>query len=128
MSSALKSLASALDFGSDQLQVLSKTGQYVFDLMGESPSSSDETFAEVMTVSSAEPAVHPSQPDADSPESEGCPKSEDPPCHVWIQEDIGADKILIRVEGPKWDRIRRRIVRDANSRRVIASHEPLHLE
>eukprot|EP00435_Cladocopium_sp_Y103_P011977 s1627_g3.t1 len=134
--SALKSLGASLDFGKDRLQLFEKSvplavnqaGQYVVDVLDGPLKSQSESFAEVMTISSSASATSPAvevqpteQPDPCIVPDEVIP--EDKPVHVWVQEDSGVNNIpMVSREGPKWNQVVRRIIRDVDSGKVVADH------
>ena len=74
---------------------------------------------------SAEPDVVPAVPDQESEDQVSAEVNETPKqaSNVWIQEDVGVRSVpWLSPVGPHWNRVFRRVVRDAATRRVVDDH------
>eukprot|EP00435_Cladocopium_sp_Y103_P073746 s182_g45.t1 len=141
--SALKTLKAALDFQHDSLRVFDDTsiplktnsaGQYVVDLMDRNTIqlSPCTEFNEVMITEAKVDESHVSEapaPDDLAQDSSGDlpaaePSAEMPQLACWIQEDSGCHMIpWLSHGGPTWSKVKRRVVIDAITKKVLASHD-----
>ena len=145
---ALKALKASLDFEFDQLKLFggevidlktNSAGQYIVNLL-ESKTKNEQPkseFTEVMISTpevcsdeSQEPPEDRSEVNQPLPSSEPVVNETSPvkgtdPCEplCWSQEDSGGQYIpWVSKVGPTWCKVRRRVVIDAVSRRVLADH------
>eukprot|EP00435_Cladocopium_sp_Y103_P032199 s207_g8.t1 len=134
-------------FGQEVPLQVNLAGQYVVHLVADVSDSLGGAFAEVMSVdrrsevcaetvvepvSSENADVHSSQavadpivmsPAASQPSDAKVEDVHDPPISVWVQENSGVSKIpLLSQDGPQWHKVVRRIVRSADSFKVLADH------
>lgn len=136
--SALKHLA----FGSDLLPLqVNQAGQYVVNLMENLHDPKCEHFAEVISIEKpdrvrpddASPDAAPTDaavlpehrvhPEPDQPDADRVPANEDSPHSVWFQEDSGVNAATkLSKRGPKWQRVFRRVLEDANTGQVLSDH------
>eukprot|EP00435_Cladocopium_sp_Y103_P021217 s3154_g5.t1 len=119
---ALKKLGASLDFQRDELRLFGKcvplqvnqAGQYVVNLVNKSAASEVETFAEVMTI-------HPTLSEKLDAVGE---EAQDSEFHVWVQEDSGVSCTpWLSLEGPHWNRVFRRIVKVADTGKILSDHQ-----
>ena len=132
----------SVDFGRDCLKLFDQSiplkvnaaGQYVVDLLGDLPKDSSGSSVKIMSM---EPAAE-SVPEAECEfkcgglphtcaDDESIPviseEVQDVPLHVWFQENSGVKHIpVISGDGPKWGKVRRRVVKDVISGKVLHDH------